>query len=68
MANKFVAAFLMCIVVMATFSNPAASDCYSECFNTCKARGDITLINCSLSCANSCEEYPGAATSKINQR
>ena len=58
MANKFVAVFLMCIVVVAAFVNPAASDCYGECFDNCKARGaDHSDLYCDSVCQSSCDGY-----------
>merc|ERR1712216_13499 len=47
MANKFVAVFLMCIVVIAAFDNAAASECYDDCYSRCKARSaDNSNIFC----------------------
>ena len=58
MGNKFVAAFLMCIVVVATFGNPAAADCYSDCYDPCVAQPDHSSLFCGLSCTSECEEHP----------
>ena len=60
MANKFVAVFLMCIVVVAVFSIPAAADCYQECYDGCIAKPDHSALYCDSSCGADCAEYPGA--------
>lgn len=64
MANKLVALFLMCIVVVAAFSlheaTPQADkDKFKSCFDTCKTEC-ITETNhnslCEVKCENECED------------
>jgi hypothetical protein len=62
MANKLVAAFLMCIVVVAAFSfheAKALDDTYKSCFDPCKT-GCLGEGNgesfCEVKCDHSCEE------------
>ncbi|XP_018814700.1 major pollen allergen Ole e 6-like [Juglans regia] len=61
MANKFVAVFLMCIVVVAAFSLhqevEATGDSYKSCFTPCNAdckkKGNGGTF-CEIDCDNSC--------------
>ncbi|XP_041020194.1 major pollen allergen Ole e 6-like [Juglans microcarpa x Juglans regia] len=61
MANKFVAVFLMCIVVVAAFSLhhevEAAVDSFKSCFDVCntncKNKGNGGSF-CEIDCDNSC--------------
>ncbi|KAM4086051.1 hypothetical protein ACJW30_10G073700 [Castanea mollissima] len=73
MANQFVAVFLMCIVVVATFSlqeaKAAEEDNFKECFNDCR-KGCLGEGNgstfCEMKCDNDCGEKELAEKLNIN--
>ena len=63
MANKFVAVFLMCIVVVAAFSLQEAKaaevdtfkGCFTGCKNGCSGEGNSNTF-CETKCDNECDE------------
>ncbi|KAG2693691.1 hypothetical protein I3760_08G108600 [Carya illinoinensis] len=68
MANKFVAVFLMCTVVVVAFSLnhevEATEDLYGSCFNTCQ-KGCVKDGNgntfCEIKCDSECTAKENAA-------
>ncbi|KAI4301228.1 hypothetical protein L6164_034525 [Bauhinia variegata] len=61
MANKLVAVFVVCIVVIAALQLPAAQahedqfkHCFSKCVEDCR-KGDDGETNCEIKCDGDCD-------------